>query len=160
MNISVPSEWKVLVSLFANNIVKMLSHVLSITLHSVNITCCKLWQRLDNSYCTEMQKSALLMYAIYPFKSSNLHITVCGILIERDCFEIFELLRIWSISQYLAAPLSHCKVMIDNMVYNSGPYFIWYAPPSLASSSVLPLHPSSMHPYSSSSSRLLTLIVF
>ncbi len=43
------------------------------------------------------------------FKSTHLHITVCGILIERDFFEMFELLRIWSISQYLAAPFSHCK---------------------------------------------------
>ncbi len=32
--------------------------------------------------------------------------TVCGILIERYCFKMFELLRI---SQYLAAPFSHCK---------------------------------------------------
>ncbi len=39
--------------------------------------------------------------------------------------EMFELLRIRSISQYLAAPFSHCKVMIDNMFHNSGPYFIW-----------------------------------
>ncbi len=39
---------------------------------------------LDDSHCTEMQKAALLMYAIYPFKSTNVHITVCGILIERD----------------------------------------------------------------------------
>ncbi len=69
---------------------------------------------------------------------------------------------IWSIAQYLAAPFSHCKAMIDNMVHKSGPYLIWYAPLSLASSassSVLPLYPSTMHPYSSSSSRLLTLIV-
>ncbi len=79
---------------------------------------------LDDSYCTEMQKAALLMYAIYTFKSTHLHITVCGILIERDCFEMFELLRIWLISQYLAARFSHCKAMIDNMVHNSGPYFI------------------------------------
>ncbi len=79
---------------------------------------------LNDSYCTEMQKAVLLMYAIYPFKSTNLHITICGILIERDCFEMFELLRIWSISQYLATPFSHCKAMIDNVVQNSGPYFI------------------------------------
>ncbi len=49
--------------------------------------------------------------------------------------------------------------MIDNMVYNSGPYFIWCAPLSLASSAsscVLPLHPSIMRPYSSSFSCLLT----
>ncbi len=41
---------------------------------------------LDDSYCNEMQKAVLLMYAIYPFKSTNLHITECAILIERDCF--------------------------------------------------------------------------
>ncbi len=56
-----------------------------------------------------MQKAALLMYAIYIFKSTNLYIMVSGILIERECFEMFELLRIWSISQYLAASFSHCK---------------------------------------------------
>ncbi len=40
-------------------------------------------------------------------------------------------------------------------------YFIWYALlSSSSSSSVLPLYPSTMHPYSSSSSQLLTLIVF
>ncbi len=39
------------------------------------------------------------------------------------------------ISQYLAAPFSHCKAMIDNMLHNSVPYFIWYAPLSLTSSS-------------------------
>ncbi len=88
---------------------------------------------LDDSYCIEMQKAALLMYAIYP----------CGILIERDCFEMFELLRIWSISQYLTAPFSHCKAMIDNMVHNSGPYFIWYAPLSLAKCMV-PFHHASL----------------
>ncbi len=31
---------------------------------------------LDDSYCTEMQKTALLMYAIYPFKCANLHNSV------------------------------------------------------------------------------------
>ncbi len=42
MNISVPSEWKVFVSLFTNKIVKLLSHVGNITVHSVGITWCKL----------------------------------------------------------------------------------------------------------------------
>ncbi len=65
------------------------------------------------------------------FKSTNLHITVCGILIERDCLEMFELLRTWSISQYLAAPFSNCKAMIGNMVHSSGPYLILYAPQSV-----------------------------
>ncbi len=56
-----------------------------------------------------MQKAALLMYAIYPFKSKKLHITVSGILIERNWFKMFELLRI---SQYLATPFSHCKPLL------------------------------------------------
>ncbi len=118
---------------------RLLSHVVNITVHSVSITWCKLWQKFgwQLQYCTEVQKAALLMYAIYPFKSTNLHVTVCGILIERVCFEMFKLLRICSISQYLAAPFIHCKAMIDNVVHNSGPYFIWYAPMSLASSLVL-----------------------
>ncbi len=104
---------------------QMLSNVYNITLH---YTCIKLCNSLDDSYFTEMQKAALLMYAIYPFKSTHLHIIVSGILIERDCFKMFELLRIWLISQHLAAHFSHCKAMIDNMVLNSGLYFIWYAP--------------------------------
>ncbi len=129
-------------SLFTKKIVKMLSHVVNITVHAVSITWCKLWQQYgwQLQYCTDMQKAALLMYAIYAFKITNLHITLCGILIERDCFEMFELLRIRSISQYLAAPFSHCKAMIDNMVHNSGPYFIWYAPMSLASSASSSVH--------------------
>ncbi len=57
---------------------------------------------LDDSHCTEMQKDALLMYATFPFKSTHLHITVCEILIEKGCFKMFQLMRIWSISQYLA----------------------------------------------------------
>ncbi len=80
MNISVPSEWKVLVSLFTNKMGKMLSHVVNIKVHAVSITWCKLWQQFGWHYCIEMQKAALLMYAIYPFKSTNLHITVCGII--------------------------------------------------------------------------------
>ncbi len=40
-----PSEWKVLVSLFTNKIVKMLSHVVNITVLSVSVTWCKLWQQ-------------------------------------------------------------------------------------------------------------------
>ncbi len=42
-NISVPSE--VLVSLFTNKKVKMLSHVVNLTVLSVSITWCKLWQQ-------------------------------------------------------------------------------------------------------------------
>ncbi len=92
--------------------------VWSVTVHSVSTVLpdVNYGNSLDDSYCTEIQKAALLMYAIFLFKSTNLHITVCGILIERDCFKMFELLRIWSISQFLAAPFSHCKAMIDNII--------------------------------------------
>ncbi len=83
---------------------------------------------LDNSYNTVL-KCRRHSYGCHISFQKNKYIT-CGILIERDmfqnetCFEMFELLRIWSISQYLAAPFSHCKAMINNMVHNSGPYFI------------------------------------
>ncbi len=148
MNRSVPSEWKVLVSLFTNNIVQMFSHVVNITVLSVNITWCKLWQQFGWQLLY-WRLHFLCMPYIY-FKSTNLHITVCGILIERDCFKMFELLRIWSIT---LQPLQ------GNDWQH---YFIWDAPLFLASSvssSVLPMYPS-MHPYSSSFSRPLTLMVF
>ncbi len=74
--------------------VKMFCHVVNITMHFLNYG-----NILDHSYSTEIQKAALLMYAIFPFKSTHLKITVSGI-------KMFELLRI---SQYLAAPFSHCK---------------------------------------------------
>ncbi len=112
MSISVPSEWKVLVSLFTNKIVQMFSRVVSITVHSVSIIWCKLWQQLDDSYSIVMLKAALLMYAIYPFKSTTFtHYCMWDIDWKRQqcLFKMFELLRIWSISQYLAAPFSHCK---------------------------------------------------
>ncbi len=73
MNISVPSEWKVLVSLFTNKIVKMLSHVVNITVHSVSITWCKLWQQFRWQL---MQKASYVCHI--HFKITNLHITVCG----------------------------------------------------------------------------------
>ncbi len=88
-----------------------------------SITWCKLWQQFG--WQLEIQKAALVMYDIFPFKSTNLHITVCGRLIERDCFKIFELLRIWSISQFLAAPFSHCKSMIDNIISSDMHFCPW-----------------------------------
>ncbi len=136
----------------------MISHVVNITVHFVGITWCKLCQQFGWQLLYWNAKGCASYVCHISFQKYTF--IVCGILIER---EMFELLRIWSITQYLAAPFSHCKAMIDNTVHNSGPYLIWYAPLSLASSassSVLPLYPSTMHPYSSSSSRLLTLIVF
>ncbi len=63
---------------------------------------------LDDSYCIEMQKAALLTVCMpyIHFKSTNLHITACGDI------DWFKLLRIWLISQYLAAHFSHWKGMI------------------------------------------------
>ncbi len=59
MNIRKKSPWVI----FHKLKVKMLSHVVNITvLPDVNY---------DNSYCTEIQKPALLMSAINPFKSTH-----------------------------------------------------------------------------------------
>ncbi len=88
----------------------------SAVMSSCSITWCKLWQQYGWQLLYWNAEGCTSMYAIFPFKSTNLNITVCGILIERDCFKMFELLRIWSISQFLAAPFSHCKAMIDNII--------------------------------------------
>ncbi len=96
MNISVPSEWKVLVSLFTNNS-QNACHVVNITVRSVSIICCKLWQQFGCHYCTEIQKTALLMCAIYPFKSTNdVHVTVCVILIETTGYDSQLHFYLWS----------------------------------------------------------------
>ncbi len=87
----------------------------SVTVHSVRITWCKLWQQFGWQLL-HWNAEGCTSYAIFPFKSTNLHITVCGILIERDCFKMLELLRILSISQFLAVPFSHCKALIDNII--------------------------------------------
>ncbi len=81
-----------------------------------------------------MQKAALLMYAIDTFQKYKFtHYCMWDIDWKRLFRNVWiTVLRIWSISQYLAAPFSNCKAMIDNTVHNSGPYFIWYAPLSLA----------------------------
>ncbi len=56
----------------------MLSHVVNITVRSVTIVLLDVnyGNSLDDSYCTEMQKAVLLMYATIHFKSTNVHITV------------------------------------------------------------------------------------
>ncbi len=54
--------------------------VWSVTVHSVSTVLpdVNYGNSLYDSYCTEIQKAALLMYAIFPFKSTNLHITYVG----------------------------------------------------------------------------------
>ncbi len=109
MNISVPSEWKVLVSLFTDKIVQMFSCVVSITVLSVSIIWCKLWQQFGSqslywnaegctSYVCHISVSKVQIYTLL-YVGYWLKETVC-------LFKMFELMRI---SQYLAAPFSHCK---------------------------------------------------
>ncbi len=61
----------------------------------------------------KLQKAALLMNAIciYPFKSTNLHITVCGILIERDWigFIVTLLLVVWQRKTHITMSLWYRK---------------------------------------------------
>ncbi len=84
--------------------------------------------------------SSLLRCTCISFQSVQIYtLLYVGYWLKETFWNVW-ILRIWSISQ--SAPFSHCKAMIDKMVHNSGPYFIWYAPLSLvssASSSVLPL---------------------
>ncbi len=84
VNEHISAQWKVLVSLFTNKIVKMLSHVVNITVHSVSrlLPAVKYGNSLDDSYCTEMQKASFLTYAIYPFQKYKF---------THYCFETFEL---------------------------------------------------------------------
>ena len=67
MNMSVPSEWQVLVSLYTDKTVKLLSHVVNITVYSGGMFWCKLWQHFGWQllYWTLCH---MLMYAIYPFQ--------------------------------------------------------------------------------------------
>ncbi len=158
MNISVPSEWKVFASLFTNKIVKILSHVVNITVHSVSIIWCKLWKQFGWQLLYWNAESSTSHVCHISFQKYTLHIAVCGILIERVCFETVWIIEDMVDLQYLAVPFNYCKAKNENMVHNSGPYFIRYASlflVSSASSSVLALYPSTMHP----SSRLLILIV-
>ncbi len=67
INISVPSEWKVLVSLFTN---KMLSHVVNVTVHSVSFTWCKLWQQFG----WQLLKCRRLHFLCMPYILSKVQI--------------------------------------------------------------------------------------
>ncbi len=72
---------------------------------------------LDDSYCTEMQKAVLLMSAIYPFNTFT-HYCMWDIVWKRLFWNVWiTVLRIWSISQYLAAPFSHCKPWLTTLFH-------------------------------------------
>ncbi len=60
------------------------------------------------------------MYAIYPFQKYKL---------THYCmWDIDWKSRSPNICLLSSTRLSHCKVVIDSMVHNSGPYFTWYVP--------------------------------
>ncbi len=89
----------------------MLSHVVNITVQYVNYN-----NSLDDSYCIEMQKTALLMYAIYPFQKYKCTHYSVWMLIERGQF---KMLSYWGYGQspniwlHPSTRFSHCKAMID-----------------------------------------------
>ncbi len=164
MNMSVPSEWQVLVSLSTDKTVKLLSHVVKITVYSLSITWCNLYgNSLDDSYCIlTCRKAALFMYAIYPFQKFKTLYCMWDI----DCKRLFR--NVWIIEDMVDFPIFSCTLQPASAIVR--PWLTTWSTTvalisslslaSSASSSVLPLYPSTMHPYSSSSSRLLTLIIF
>ncbi len=106
MNMSVPPEWQVLVSLSTDKTVKLLSHVVNITVHSLSITWCNLYgNSLDDSYCIlKCRKAELFMYAIYPFqKYKTLYCTW-----DIDCKRLFR--NVWIIEDMVDLPIFSCTL--------------------------------------------------
>ncbi len=102
MNMSVPSEWQVLVSLSTDKTVKLLSHVVNITVHSLSITWCNLYcNSLDDSYCIlKCRKAVLFMYAIYPFQKYKTW--------DIDCKRLFR--NVWIIEDMVDLPIFSCTL--------------------------------------------------
>lgn len=73
----------VLESLFTNNR-EMLSHIVNITLQSVSITRSKLTTVCITVTVLKYRRLHFSCMPLILFKSTNVHITVCGILIEKD----------------------------------------------------------------------------
>ncbi len=104
MNISVPQNKKSFV---------MLSHVVYITVHTISITWCKLWQQFGWQLLYWNAEGYTFLYTIQciNFKS-------------KKCTHYCT----WDIDWlHPSSCLSHCMAKIDNMVQNSGPYSILYA---------------------------------
>ncbi len=112
MNMSVPSEWQVLVSLSTDKTVKLLSHVVNITVYSLSITWCNLqymatvWMTVTVYWHAERLRFLCMPYI--HFKSTK-HFTVCGILIVRDCFEMFELFLFLC---FASVPFHHASLLL------------------------------------------------
>ncbi len=64
---------KGLLSLFTNKIVKMLSHIVNITMHSVSITWCKLWQQFGWQILLKCrrQRFSCMAYAFQKYKFTH-----------------------------------------------------------------------------------------
>ncbi len=75
---------KVFASLFTNKIVKILSHVVNITVHSVSIIWCKLWKQFGWQLLTWKAESSTSHVCHTSFQSTNLHITLCGIWLKES----------------------------------------------------------------------------
>ncbi len=100
--------------------------VWSVTVHSVSITWCKLWQQFGWQllYCNPEGCTSYVCH-IFLSKVQIYTLLYVGYLLKETVFKMFELLRIWSISQFLAAPFSHCKAMIDNIISSDMHFCHW-----------------------------------
>ncbi len=98
MNKSVAWEWKVLVSLFTGKIVKVLSLVVSITVHSLSITWYKLWQQFGGELLYWNAKGCTSYVCHISILNVQIYtLLYVGILIERDWigFTVTLLLVVW-----------------------------------------------------------------
>ncbi len=140
------------------NLLERRTHPLqwSAVMSSCSITWCKLWQQYgwqllywNAEGCTSYV--CHISFQKYKFK----HYCMWDIDWKR-LFQNVWIIEDMVISQFLAAPFSHCKAMIDNIISSD----MCLCPWPLLPLPLFCLYPSTMHPYSSSSSRLLTLMVF
>ncbi len=66
---------------------------------------------LDDSYCTEMQKAALLMYAIYPFQKYKFTLYFTW---DIDCRRLFR--NIWIIEDMVDLPIFSCTLQLASAI--------------------------------------------
>ncbi len=138
MNISVPQNKSQFV---------MLSHVVYITVHTISITWCKLWQQFGWQllyWNAEGYTFLCTPYSVSISKVKNVHITVRGTLIgcilHPASAIVWPRLTTWSKIVALIQSYMHLYVL--------GLFLC------------LPLKPFTMHPYPLFFSWLLTLIIF
>ncbi len=87
-------------SFFTNKIVKMLSHVVNITVHSVTITWCKLWRQFGWH---------LLYWNAEGFTSYVCHISITNVQIYTLLYVGYWLfLNVWIIEDMVNLPIFSC----------------------------------------------------